>query len=95
MRVYALQCGHAFIGEEKTDLTEFELTEYDLMKMSPFRWIDPYGLGSALMATGFQGFAMLGPDQRRPALDRYCQDKSWKAKDRSHWDKGSSYGSGR
>lgn len=55
-----LQCGHAFIGEEKTDLTEFELTEYDLMKMSPFRWIDPYGLGSALMATGFQGFAMLG-----------------------------------
>ena len=49
-------CGHAFRGQEKEVLEEFSLTEYDLMAMSPFRWIDLFGNGALMMALGFSGF---------------------------------------
>ena len=51
-------CGHAFEGEkeEKEDLHEFDMTEFDLMQMSPFRWMDMFGDQSLRMAMGFEGF---------------------------------------
>ena len=42
--------------EEKEELYAFTMTEYDLMQMSPFRWIDLFGDGSLRMAMGFEGF---------------------------------------
>ena len=41
-------CGHIFESqpEEKEELVRFTMTEYDLMQMSPFRWIDLFGDGS-------------------------------------------------
>ena len=52
-------CEHEFEQRQKDELHNFVMTEYDLMEMSPFMWIDPYGLGTAMMATGFQGFTMV------------------------------------
>ena len=51
-------CGHLFESEkeEKEELSAFTMTEYDLMQMSPFRWIDLFGDGSLRMALGFNGF---------------------------------------
>jgi len=51
-------CGHVFDGEkgEKEELDVFEMTEFDLMKMSPFRWINMFGDQSLRMAMGFEGF---------------------------------------
>jgi hypothetical protein len=51
-------CGHIFESqpEEKEELEAFSMTEYDLMQMSPFRWIDLFGNGSLRMAMGFEGF---------------------------------------
>ena len=51
-------CGYLFESEkeEKAELSTFTMTEYDLMQMSPFRWIDLFGDGSLRMATGFEGF---------------------------------------
>jgi len=51
-------CGYLFESEkeEKEELSAFTMTEYDLMQMSPFRWIDLFGDGSLRMATGFEGF---------------------------------------
>ena len=53
-------CEHEFIseqeGEEKEELYDVSMTEYDLMQMSPFRWIDLFGDGSLRMAMGFEGF---------------------------------------
>ena len=51
-------CGHVFDGEkeEKEDLDVFEMTEFDLMKMSPFRWINMFGDQSLRMSMGFEGF---------------------------------------
>jgi len=51
-------CGHLFESEklEKAELERFEMTEFDLMQMSPFRWIDLFGDNSLRMAMGFNGF---------------------------------------
>ena len=51
-------CGHLFESEkeEKAELSTFTMTEYDLMQMSPFRWIDLFGDSSLRMAMGFDGF---------------------------------------
>ena len=51
-------CGHVFGGEkeEKEELHTFEMTEFDLMQMSPFRWMDMFGDESLRMAMGFEGF---------------------------------------
>ena len=53
-------CEHEFERKVKDVLENFEMTEYDLMQMSPFMWIDPYGNGSAMMAMGFNGFTLVG-----------------------------------
>jgi len=53
-------CEHEFERRVKDALENFEMTEYDLMQMSPFMWIDPFGQGTAMMATGFSGFALVG-----------------------------------
>ncbi len=52
-------CGHEFVAEEKAALEKFVMTEYDLMQLSPFMWIDPFGHSKVMMATGFEGFAFL------------------------------------
>ena len=51
-------CGHVFDGEkeDKEELDVFEMTEFDLMKMSPFRWINMFGDQSLRMSMGFEGF---------------------------------------
>lgn len=51
-------CGHLFESEalEKAELERFEMTEFDLMRMSPFRWIDLFGDNCLRMAMGFDGF---------------------------------------
>jgi len=53
-------CEHVFELREKSELIDFVMTEYDLMQLSPFMWIDPYGSGAVMMATGFNGFSMVG-----------------------------------
>jgi len=57
-------CEHEFERKVKDALENFEMTEYDLMQMSPFMWIDPFSLhegnGSAMMAMGFNGFTLVG-----------------------------------
>tara|TARA_R110000796_G_scaffold62796_1_gene144795 strand:+ start:41 stop:769 length:729 start_codon:yes stop_codon:yes gene_type:complete len=53
-------CEHVFESREKSELSNFVMTEYDLMQLSPFMWIDPYGYGTAMMATGFNGFSLVG-----------------------------------
>lgn len=52
-------CEHIFDSgekEEKEELHTFEMTEFDLMQMSPFRWMDMFGDKSLRMAMGFEGF---------------------------------------
>jgi hypothetical protein len=49
-------CQHVFGSTEKDELSQFTMTEYDLMQMSPFRWIDLFGDKSLMMALGFDGF---------------------------------------
>ena len=51
-------CGHEF--ESHADpLDSFEMTEVDLMERSPFRWVDLFGNGACLAATGFNCFALI------------------------------------
>ena len=52
-------CGHIFAQKEKESLESFTMTEFDLMKLSPFKWIDPFVNGTIMMAMGFQGFAFV------------------------------------
>ena len=53
-------CEHEFQKKVKEALDSFVMTEYDLMKLSPFMWIDPFGNGNAMMAMGFSGFTLVG-----------------------------------
>jgi len=41
----------------KVDLTDFVMSEIDLLKRSSFRWCDLFGDDAALMATGFEAWA--------------------------------------
>jgi len=52
-------CGHVFQPKEKSQLDSFVMTEYDLLQISPFMWIDPFGKGSVMMAGGFNGFCLV------------------------------------
>ena len=52
-------CGHTFEGSGGDPLEKFEMTEIDLMNRSPFRWIDLFGNGRCMAATGFSGFSMV------------------------------------
>ena len=52
-------CGHVFAIDvrEKTMLDSFEMMEIDLLNRSPFAWVPLQQDGSALMASGFEGWA--------------------------------------
>lgn len=52
-------CGHVFTREasDKTVLDSFEMMEIDLLDRSPFAWEPLQADGSALMASGFEGWA--------------------------------------
>jgi hypothetical protein len=53
-------CGHCWEraeSEEKIELTDFVMSELDLLKRSSFRWCDLFGDDGALMATGFDAWA--------------------------------------
>ena len=55
-----VECGYEFQGQGTEELVDFTLTEYDLMELSPFLWMDIFGNGSCLMAMGFNGFGVVG-----------------------------------
>jgi hypothetical protein len=52
-------CGHAFEprGRETAPLTDFIMTEIDLLRRSAFQWCDLFGDDAALLANGFNGWA--------------------------------------
>lgn len=52
-------CGHYFEPETGDGITDFVMTEIDLIDNSPFRWIDPFGESRVLMASGFAGFGFI------------------------------------
>jgi DNA repair protein RadD len=52
-------CGHDFIREEEKKLKDFSMTEIELINLSPFRWIRVFDTDKCLMASGFNGFAMV------------------------------------
>lgn len=56
-------CHHDFtqdgLGQDAEELNDFEMTEIDLMERSPFRWVDLFGNGRCMAATGFNGFGMV------------------------------------
>ena len=54
-------CGHIFQKAEKDVLENFVMTEYDLMKMSPFLWIEPFPESDIMMALGFKGVVCIAP----------------------------------
>ena len=54
-------CGHVFPirdgdGKEEAEEADVVLTEVDIMKMSPFRWVDLFGSGKVMLASGFKGW---------------------------------------
>jgi len=52
-------CGFEFGKNDNSQLEEFTMTEIDLIDRSPFRWLDIFGTGKCVAATGFNGFAMV------------------------------------
>jgi len=53
-------CGFIWERQERdddTELTDFVMSEVDLLKRSSFRWCDLFGDDAALMATGFSAWA--------------------------------------
>jgi DNA repair protein RadD len=52
-------CGFLFEkqGEEPEKVEEVILTEVDLLNASPFRWVDLFGSGKVMMASGFEAWA--------------------------------------
>jgi len=52
-------CGHEFTIAAKRTLQDFEMTEIDLLRRSPFQWCDIDGDGMRLVATGFDAWGAL------------------------------------
>lgn len=53
-------CGYCWerpAGTGKTELSDFVMSEIDLLKRSTFRWCDLFGDDATLMATGFDAWA--------------------------------------
>lgn len=51
-------CGHAFAGSAASaPLTDFVMTEIDLLHRSTFRWCDLFGDDAAVLANGFHAWA--------------------------------------
>jgi superfamily II DNA or RNA helicase len=56
-------CGFEFITEDGPGPAEVVLTEYDLLNASPFRWVDLFGSGKVMLASGFEAWsAVVSPD---------------------------------
>ena len=51
-------CGYIFQRKSEA-LSDFKMTEVELMDRSPFRWIDLFGTGVCMAATGFNAFSMV------------------------------------
>jgi superfamily II DNA or RNA helicase len=56
-------CGHEFPppgegGGDDTEEADVVLTELDIMKMSPFKWIDLFDTGKVMMASGFNAWVV-------------------------------------
>lgn len=45
-------------GEDDTEKADVVLTELDIMKMSPFKWIDLFDSGKVMMASGFEAWTL-------------------------------------
>jgi|TARA_R100000482_G_scaffold64465_1_gene23911 superfamily II DNA or RNA helicase len=52
-------CGHDFAKQEEMKLKKFNMTEVELINKSQFRWIRIFESDKCLMASGFNGFAMV------------------------------------
>ncbi len=58
-------CGYDFTiqDDEEDRPQEVQLTEFDLLNASPFRWVDLFGSGKAMLASGFEAWAgVFSPD---------------------------------
>jgi superfamily II DNA or RNA helicase len=55
-------CGYTFpvteSGETEDDAADVVLTELDIMKMSPFKWLDLFNTGKVMMAGGFNAWVL-------------------------------------
>ena len=50
--------------ENEQEITEFSLSEIDILNASPFRWLDLFGTETCMMACGFNAWAgVFSPDQ--------------------------------
>lgn len=50
-------CGYEFPRNDGELVEEVRLTEVDLMDQSPFRWVDLFGSGKIMIASGFEAWA--------------------------------------
>jgi hypothetical protein len=51
---------------DKETITHVEMVEIDIMNSSPFRWVDLFGSGKVMMASGFEAWcATVSPDNDR------------------------------
>ena len=57
-------CGFEFVPEpsEKEIVTRAELTELDILNASPFQWVDVFGYGRLLVASGFDAAFVASAD---------------------------------
>lgn len=65
-------CGHAFpvperaVGNEQGEreiISSVEMMEVDILNASPFKWLDLFGSGKVMMASGFEAWcAAISPD---------------------------------
>ena len=54
---YCPLCGYEFLIEEEEEARRVVLTEIDLMAASPFCWVDLFGSGKVMIASGFGNWA--------------------------------------
>ena len=76
-----VNCGFEFGIKERTELHDFVMTEYDLMQLSPFMWIQPFTNSDAMMAMGFSGFVIIVPIEREDEVieEDEVKDDFWVA----------------
>ena len=73
-------CGFVFdrLDGKVCEVTQFDLTELDILNASPFRWVDLFGTDTCLMAGGFTAWAgVFSPDRGETwfALGKLQDDK--------------------
>lgn len=56
-------CGYDFAEANRVYLTRIEMSEFDLINDSPFRWVDLFENGRCMIACGFDSFSIVAsPD---------------------------------